>query len=199
MVGIEPGIYTVKITVQGFRDKTVSNVSVTPGQQSNLGNLSLEFAGCDASGVIRDDFSLSVYDDPIHAQGTVEVSPLCAVDIDEGKSTCTIELDGCGTIPPMRNPDPDFWLRSGPSGEIYLAPLNRTSFSLNPHTESSKSGYIAAVYSTQAVRIDGLPTGSRICIRTNRDRYAKVTFFDLVKLSANRVKMDFITWQGKLD
>ena len=199
LVGVEPGIYTIQITVQGFRDMTVSNVSITRGQESNLGALSLDFAGCDAPGVICDDFGLAVYNDPIHAQGTIEVPQQCSVDIDEGKTTCTAELDVRGTILPTRNPDSDFWLRAGANGETYLVPLNGSSFALNPQTEWSKSGCIAGVYSTREVRIDGLPIGSRVCIRTNRDRYAQVAFFDLVKSRANRVKMAFITWQGKPD
>ena len=197
LVGVEPGIYTIKITVQGFRDKTVTNVSVTPGKQSDLGVLRLDFAGCDAPGVVCDDFGLLVNNDPIHAQGTIEVPQRCAVDIDEGKSTCTTGPDGRGAIAPMRDPDSDFWLRAGANGETYLVPLNGTGLALNPRTVWSKSGCIAAVYSTKAVRIDGLPIGSRVCILTNRDRYAQVAFFDVVKSRANRIRMAFITWQGK--
>jgi hypothetical protein len=79
--GIEPGIYAVRISVQGFRDKTVLNVRVAAEEQTDIGTLVLDFAGCDAPGVICDDFGLSVYNDPIHAQGTIEVPRLCAVDI----------------------------------------------------------------------------------------------------------------------
>jgi len=49
------------------------------------------------------------------------------------------------------------------------------------------------------VRIDGLPLGSRVCIRTSRDRYAQVAFFDLIKSRTEKVKMNFIAWQGKPD
>jgi hypothetical protein len=78
--GIEPGVYAVTISVQGFRDKTVPDVRVAAEVQTDIGTLLLDFAGCDAPGVICDDFGLSVYNDPIHAQGTIEVLQFCAVD-----------------------------------------------------------------------------------------------------------------------
>ena len=178
---VEPGIYTIVVALQGFHDKTVSEVQITSGQQTDLGKIPMDLAGCDSPGVICDDFGLSVYNDPIHAQGIIEVSQLCAVDIDERKSTCTIELDGRGAIPPARDPDSDFWIRAGQKGELYIVPLNGVRLALNPPTEWSKSGCISAVYSIRKVRIDGLPSGSRVCIRTSRDRYAQVAFFDLIK------------------
>ncbi len=188
LAGVEPGIYTVKITVQGFREKTVSDVQVISGQQMDLGTVLLEFAGCDSPGVICDDFGLGGDNDPIHAHGSIDVSQLCAIDIDEGKSTCT--------IPPARDPDSDFWVRVGQRGELYIVPLNGVRLALDPPTEWSKSGCISAVYSNREVRIDGLPLGSRVCIRTSRDRYAQV---DLIKSEIKKVKMAFITWQGKPD
>jgi hypothetical protein len=196
---VEPGVYTIKITVPGFRDKTIPDVRISPGQQSDLGVIGLDLAGCDAPGVICDDFGLSVYDDPIHSAGAIEIPQSCAVDIDEGNVKCTVELDGRGTIPPERDADSDFWIRTGADGKVYLTPRNSTSIALNPPTKRSKTGCITASYSTMEVRIDGLPIGSRVCIRTNRERYAQVAFFDVVKAKAEKVKVDYITWQGKTD
>jgi hypothetical protein len=197
--GVEPGIYAVTISVQGFRDKTVPNVRVAAEEQTDVGTLRLDLASCDAPGVICDDFGLSVYKDPIHAQGAIQIPQLFAVDIDEGKSTCTIELDGRGTVPPNQDADSDFWVRPGRAGELYLSPRNGAGFALNPPAEWSKMGCITACYSTRDVRIDGLPLGSRVCIRTNRGRYAQVAFSEVVKSRAERIKVEFITWQGKPD
>jgi hypothetical protein len=55
----------------------------------------LQVGGCNEPGVIC-DFGLSVHNDPIHVQGSMEAPQLCAVEIDEGKSYCNIELDGRG-------------------------------------------------------------------------------------------------------
>jgi hypothetical protein len=187
LAGIEPGVYTIKVTVPGFREKTVSDVRIISGQQTDLGTVILQVPGCDSPGVICDDFGLGD-NDPIHAQGSIDVPHLCAVDIDEWKSTCT--------IPPARDPDSDFWVRPGQRGELYLVPLNGVRLALNPPTKWSKSGCISAVYSNREVRIDGLPLGSRVCIRTSRDRYAQV---DLIRPRIKKVNMDFVTWQGKPD
>jgi len=196
---VEPGLYIVSVAVQGFNDKTLSNVRIAPGQQLDLGVFRLELAGCNAPGVICDDVGLSVYNDPIHAQGTIKIPQLCAVDIDEGKSVCTVELDGRGTIPRTADSDSDFWIRIGARGEVYLTPRNGTRLSLNPPTQWGKSGCVAASYSSKDVQINGLPIGSRVCIRTNRDRYAQVAFFDVIPAGAETVKMAFITWQGAAD
>lgn len=196
---VEPGLYVVNISVQGFRDKTFSNVRIAQGQQLDLGVFRLELAGCNVPGVICDDFGLSVYNDPIHAQGTIKIPQLCAMDIDEGKSVCTVELDGRGTIPPSADPESDFWIRIGARGEIYLAPRNGARLALNPPTEWSKSGCISASYSAKDVQINGLPIGSRVCIRTNRGRYAQVAFFEVVPFGAEIVQTNFITWQGPAD
>jgi hypothetical protein len=199
LAGVESGVYTIRITVQGFRDKTVSGVHVAPGQQTDLGVVALEIAGCDAPGVICDDFGLSVYEDPIHAQGIIEIPQLCAVDINEGHWRCRVNPDGRGVIPPLQDPDSDFWIREGNSGTIWLAPRNGAGLALNPPTTENKSGCISASYSTKEVRIDGLPLGSRVCIHTNLGRYAEVTFTEVVKPKAEKVKAAFITWQGARD
>src|SRR6266542_4273838 len=45
---VEPGLYIINISVQGFRDKTFSNIRIAPEQQLDLGVLRLELAGCNA-------------------------------------------------------------------------------------------------------------------------------------------------------
>jgi hypothetical protein len=196
---VEPGLYVVDISVQGFRDKTLLIVHVAPGQRLDLGVLRLAIPRCSAPGVICDDFGLSVYNDPIHAQGAIKIPELCAVDIDEGKLVCNVGLDGRGADQPRPDLDSDFWVRIGASGEVYLTPRNGARLALNPPTEWSKSGCISASYSSKEVQINGLPRGSRICIRTSRDRYAQIEFFDVVPSGAETVKAAFITWQGVVD
>lgn len=143
---------------------------------------------------------LSAYDDPVHAQGTIEIPQLCAVDIDEGKVTCTIELDGRGTIPPERDADSDFWIRPPEWGRVYLKPRNGAGVALlSRPTEYGKRGCVSASYSNKEVRIDGLPPGSRLCVRTNLGRYAQIMFLDVVRPQSEIVKATFTTWQGKPD
>jgi hypothetical protein len=195
---VEAGPYKLTISVRGF-EKVVTDIRISPGQHLEIGTVGLHFAGCNAPGVICDDFGLSVYNDAIHSEGSIEVPQLCAVDIDEGKSFCTVELDGRGTIPPARDADSDFWLRIGVRGEVYMTPRNGATLALNPPTEWSKAGCASASYSSKEVRIDGLPIGSRVCLRTTLDRYAQVAFFQVIPLRAEKVKTNFITWQGKAD
>jgi Carboxypeptidase regulatory-like domain len=193
---VESGQYKLTVSVPGFA-RTVPNVHIAPGQHLDAGILRLDVA-CNA-GVICDEFGLSIYNDPIHAQGSIQIPQSCAVDIDEGKSFCTVELDGRGTVPPARDAESDFWLRIGAKGEVYMTPRNGVTLALNPLTEQSKAACASAAYLSKEVRIDGLPIGSRVCVRTTRDRYAQVVFVEGVPLRAERVKMSFITWQGTAD
>lgn len=195
---VQQGAYTVTISVAGF-EKAIEDVRVAPGQQLDVGTVRLRVGSCNTPGVICDDFGLSVYNDPVHAKGSIEVPQLCAVDIDEGKSFCTIDLDGRGKIPPIRDAESDFWVKIGGKGEVEIAPRNGVTLALNPSSEWSRAGCAAATYSSEEVRIDGLPSGSRVCILTNRGRYAQVVFPDLIPLRAANVKLTFVTWQGKED
>lgn len=195
---VEPGVYTLTVSVRGFK-KAVKSIQVASGQQLDTGITRLQIGGCNEPGVICDDFGLTLYNAPIHAQGSLEVPQLCAVDIDEGKVTCTIELDGRATIPPAKDADSDFWLKIGGRGEVKFSPRNGVTLALNPATESSRDGCASAAYSSADVRVDGLPLGSRICLRTTRGRYAQVEFSGVIRLRAKRVKIEFVTWQGKVD
>jgi len=134
---VEPGIYAVKISVRGFLDKTLLDVRVAAEEQSDLATLRLNFAGCDAPGVICDDFGLKVYDDPIHKGGTMEITQRCAVDIDEAKSSCNVKSNRRGTIATRPDTVSDFWITPGRAGELYLSPRNGASFALDPPTEWS--------------------------------------------------------------
>src|ERR1051326_617427 len=196
---VAPEMYTVTIAVQGFRTKVLAHVQVATDKRIDLGNIGLELADCNSPGVICDDFGLGIYNDTIHAQGVIEFPELCAVDIDEGHVFCTVELDGRGIIPPERDKNSDFWVKIEVNGAVYLKSRNGARFALNPPTESSKQGCISASYSSRDVRIDGLPIGSRVCIQTNRGRYAQVGFLGVVKQKAARLKAAFVTWAGPPD
>jgi hypothetical protein len=196
---IQSGEYAVTVSCAGFRDKTLLNVHVAPGDQVDLGEFRLEIGGCNTPGVICDDFGLSLYEEPAHAQGVLEIPTLCAVDIDEGKVTCTIELDGRGTLPARKDANSDFWLKVGKKGELIMSAWNGVTFALNPPVKPSRSGCASASYTSSDVRIDGLPLGSLLCIHTNLGRNAALLFLNSVPSGAERVKAHFVTWQGKVD
>lgn len=194
---IEPGIYTISIAGPGYRKKEITGVAVTAGQSVDLGVLRLDAPSCSDPGVYCHEVKGS--DDPIHAQGTIEVPVLCAVDIDEGQVFCTIELDGRGSVPPMRDSVTDFWMREGSSGQIYLKPQSGAVLAPTRSTERSKQNCMTALYSKSELRIDGLAAGSRVCVRTNGDRYAEVILDAAVPPKAGSIKATFITWWGTPD
>jgi hypothetical protein len=54
---IEPGTYTVAISLGGFREAFFDNVPIAARSEVDLGKVTLELAGCDAPGVMCDSFS----------------------------------------------------------------------------------------------------------------------------------------------
>jgi len=192
-----PGVYTIGIAVPGYRKKEITGVAVTAGQLVDLGVLRLNAPSCSDPGVHCHEVKGN--EDPIHAQGTIEVPVLCAVDIDEGKVLCTIELDGRGSVPPMRDSVMDFWMREESSGQSDLKPRNGAALALTRSTERSKQSCMTAPYSKNEVRIDGLAAGSRVCVRTNGDRYAELILDAAVPPKAGSIKATFTTWWGTPD
>ena len=196
---VAPEIYSVRIAVQGFRTKVLAHVQVAAEKTADLGSVGLEGPDCDSPGVICDDFGLGAHKNTIHAQGVLDVPELCSVDVDEGQVVWAVELDGQGTIAPKADKDSDFWIQTEATGAVHLKPLDGVGFALNPSAEGGREGCVSAVYSTKDVRIDGLPVGSRVCIRTNRGRYAQLEFAEVVKQKAKHVTATYITWTGPFD
>jgi len=183
MEKVNPGTYVLEISAIGFKQST-STIDVSEGLQRDLGNLELAALGCGEPGVFCDSFDIFY---PIHAQGTIKLALMDALDIDEGRSTRA------------SGPDSDLSLRKGVNGEIYFTLRNHALAALNPRTELSKAGCMAASYSADEIRIDGLAPSSRVCIRTSRDRFSQITFDEVIPLKAKTVQASFITWQGIAD
>jgi hypothetical protein len=83
--------------------------------------------------------------------------------------------------------------QDGARGQSLLVPRNGAGLSLNPPGDCS-----LAKYSSSDVELDGLPLGTHVCIRTNKERYASVNAFDLGE-EGGAVRMNFIVSPGSAD
>jgi hypothetical protein len=128
-------------------------------------------------------------------EGTLKVGDHCAVSIDQGTAECLITLDGDGTEPPMHPTGKkfDFWYKSG--GKVaYFNPQNGTAFAIGSRAAADLSGCTASTFSNRPVRVDPLPVGTHICLRSKEGRIAKV---ELKGLDANRklLSIGYVTWK----
>ena len=74
---LPPGAYRVTISLQGFLDKTIPKVHVTPGQPADLGVLRLDLAPCNTpGGPICDEVEPIKTRDSIHTQSNRDIPVL---------------------------------------------------------------------------------------------------------------------------
>lgn len=182
---LKPSVYALTAFAQGFRRRELRKVVIEPGHITDLGEIALDFSGCDMPGMICDYFG-EVPEDVrrIIAQSHVTL-PRCAVDLDrEGVKTCP-ERDNAG--PGVRDSD----LRlAKENGTLYLVAMNGAALS-TPYVATSDCSGIA--YGSKRIAIAGLGPGVDFCVRTKRGSVSHVFFTDDVGNESTTVTLWFVT------
>lgn len=104
----------------------------------------------------------------------IEMADLCAVNLSE-PGWCIADLGRSGPIQPFDDGRRVFWFHSAADG-VYLIPFKDVSFSLIPATVQYTQGCPNATYVKDRIRIDNLPSGSRVCVRSIRGGYYGLEF-----------------------
>jgi hypothetical protein len=131
----------------------------------------------------------------VRKQGKLDIHEYCSVDLDVGASVCNVIVDGDGTEPPThpRGKAYDLWLqRNGKA--LYFVPQNGAVLAIGDLKEAGFQGCGVAQYAKGKIRIDDLPRGTHICVRTNEGRYAEMRLED-ADLRRGRVVVKYITWE----
>ena len=84
----------------------------------------------------------------------------------------------------------DFWFRTAADG-VYMIPFEGVSFSLNPSTVTYKRGCPNAAYLQGRIRIDSLPRGSRVCVRTGAGDYGELRITEEIVPNQQEVAMEY--------
>lgn len=111
----------------------------------------------------------------------------CGVDVDNGKAICG-----------KADSTQDFSVRLSGNGEAYLVPGHGVLIALDTHGRWSLQDCIASGYSAEAVRVDNLDADTRVCVQSNKGRYAEVFGFTRSETPSG-LKLTYITWPGKSD
>jgi hypothetical protein len=126
-------------------------------------------------------------------EGHLRVMDHCSVDLDLGQSECMVILDGDGTESPGYPPSKKADFRVELDGaQIYFRPVHGA--------EASRCGgaglnaATGAKYARRRLRVDDLPSGSHICIRTNEGRYGQLTINKLTKPPLDSIELTYLIW-----
>jgi hypothetical protein len=132
----------------------------------------------------------------VRKTGQVRVFLHCALDLDDGGCECVVTLDGDGTQPPSHPSGKADDLRLEPDGSrLYLQPRHRAEFAKGTVSEAGLSGCVTAPYVKGRLRVDGLPMGIHICVRTNQGRHAELRMDEAVRAGADHVLLSYTTWE----
>lgn len=132
----------------------------------------------------------------VRKQGSLGVHEYCSADLDEGRADCMITLDGDGTEPPThpRGKGYDFWYQ--PAGRArYLVAQNGALLAPGGPTEAGRSGCADATYAKSRIRVDRLPPGTHICVRTSAGRFAEFRLNPSIDAKKCVVSITYITWE----
>jgi len=175
--GISPGTYSLRAGLLPFRENSANSFTVRDGETTDVGTIMLSLLGCDAPGVICDDFTGEPQPNLRIASGHVNVRYSCGADFDRGEVSCP------ETAARFRL-TPDVWLTRRNGGAVYLTPANGALIT-PPNQCSSK-------YDKNPIRIDTLGPGSDLCVRTSEGHTAHVMIVDEVDADPV-VKLYYVT------
>jgi hypothetical protein len=133
----------------------------------------------------------------IHKQGNLQVFKNCSVDLMAGDAACVIPQDGeqGDSSAHPTNKNEDFWFeKSKDSG--YLSPLHNAMLAKGGLKEAGYEGCIDANYSKNRLRIDNLPVGTHICVRTGKLHYAELRLSGF-ESEGERALFTFVTWEDR--
>jgi hypothetical protein len=132
---------------------------------------------------------------------TLTMNDQCSVALKGGKIECMVILDSDGTEP---KPHPtgkewDFWFEQ--IGKLRtLVPQNGTRFAKPAPVEFGKAGCQASAFKSGRLRVDQLPAGSHICVRSASGNYAELILnAELIRDASPRASNDelrfsYILW-----
>jgi hypothetical protein len=125
----------------------------------------------------------------------------CSVALNGGKVVCMVTLDGDGT---ERKSHPtgkewDFWFEEAGKTRT-LVSQNGTSFANPAPVEFGKAGCQASAFKSGRLRVDPLPAGLHVCVRSASGHYAELILnAELIRDASARASNDelrfsYILW-----
>jgi hypothetical protein len=105
-------------------------------------------------------------------------------------------LDGDGTEPPGHPSGKNYDFRFEPSRDRRFIKLRNGAVVAKPTAApGGLSNCMKARFEKVDIRIDNLPFGSCLCVRTNEGRYSELRLDGLTRKGANVVEFSYTIWE----
>jgi hypothetical protein len=172
------GRYLIVASAPGFSEKLI-DIGIVHPDVDVFRKIRLTMLDCDAPHMNCDTFSTGPIEDPhpIVSRGRLTVGSLDAVDLEKVRA-----------VPPEAGTS-DLCL-SKKEGGLYLTPLHKAE---NSKVCGKDFGQGGVQDKKSSLRIDGLGSGSAICIRTNHGRISKIFLTREVQLGDKDIDIYIVT------
>ena len=131
----------------------------------------------------------------VHASGGFDLVDLEAVDLDGPLyGFVVIHDDERPVLPEYTTFEGSDFLYMVVGKRLYFGPQHKAVFSEGAVNPAGLAGCSAAKYVKDNLRIDTIPVGASICLRTSEGRYAEIKI-EGFKPKEKRLKISYTTWE----
>jgi hypothetical protein len=131
----------------------------------------------------------------VHKQGTVDITDMHAVDIDEGASWTRVEVDGPPpVIPELTSFKGSDFMFMVVGKKFYLVLQHKAQAAIGIPAGKGYAGCAAATFVKGKVRIDNLPSTTVICIHTDQGRFAEIRV-EKYEPEYKNLAFSYTTWE----
>ncbi|HVO97246.1 MAG TPA: carboxypeptidase-like regulatory domain-containing protein [Bryobacteraceae bacterium] len=166
---LKPGAYTVTAWGSGFRLRIQTGVLIREGEAVDLGKLRLDFAGCDAPGVICDTVNNAPVFPGLIRRASLAVPLNCGTDLVKGKSSCPTDSEANFTV-------------KKDGIKVDLLPLNGATLDARCSGQSDAK-----------IRVDGFGPGLDFCVHLRDGLESHVYVVNEVGADSTEVRISLTT------
>ena len=157
---------------------TPGSVDVSPGTTTTY-TLTAVCGGTNSIRVVH--VTVTVNAAAIHSQGTLSIPEDSTADLDAGK------LDVAGA---------DIWFEARTATNRFVTSQNGATIAKFGTTEPGRSDCASASLEDRSININNLPSGTFVCVFTNKGRYGQFSVTATVGASPGTLKISFTTWDN---
>jgi hypothetical protein len=183
---VPPGKYTLRLGQDAFRERTLPEFELLPGESKNLGAIELELAGCDAPGVMCDfvtarEPARKPEPHPTVSRGYIILKHSWSADLDRSR---VFEADGLDRRRQSRGQDVVLLQKTG---SWWLVPANGAFL--------SQTDCVLPRFTEIPIRLDEMGPGAEICVQTDRHRRSHVFIVDEIRPESPAIRLWHVTWK----
>lgn len=163
----------------------MTGFSATPSSALTDEELFLLFAGAAALAIIHNASTPPPAPTPAPAPVTYSTGPI------KLKQTFTANLDN-GNVGGAGS---DLWFQAATPTKFFLKPINGAKMAVGNKSNRGFAGCSIASYSSQRVKLNQIPVGSYVCMKTGAGRISQFRMNKKINGPVKKIKIGYTTWQ----